>query len=1108
MKAINYLLISLGIFIFLNTNNLLAQDEYDFYNDQSTVQQRVDNFFPPSPTASALGKYAEIPVKTYTGVPQINIPIYNIEVRNLSLPISLSYHSSGIKVEEEASWVGLGWSLNAGGVITRTVKGLPDDLYGTRARTNEKYYRPVYDEVSSYNQVGYFYNTWINDLYNDDIFGDANYDKINELGRGAKDGEPDMFYFNFAGYTGKFVFDNNRTAHLLPQQKIKIEFEQTNENGNIDSQGLISKFTITIEDGTKYHFEAIERTKVWQANSDYSDLLYFNPYLDLEYDESTFEYNSSWYLTKIESETGIELITFTYTDEDILRLDNTQHISCLEKSSNSQSVTEISSKRLMLINWLHGHIDFYAGHIRQDIDPAYTAGPYFNYHPEENSQDSKALSQILVFKNNSAVPIRIFDFNYEYFNAELSSPESEYYLFLEFSNKRLKLNSVTESDVDGDSKPPYTFKYNESINLPFRYSFTQDFWGYNTYYPEGANYNFVPTVYIYPDDNEFISKYGTRYCIYNRDNCIGRKIIIPGGDWNANEEAMQANILTQINYPTGGYSRFEYEAHKFYFEGELKTGGGLRIKRNIHSDGITEQIKEYYYELLDGTSTGKIIYIPQFACYNQCYGNCCPDPNCSSYWETITKIFSRSQGGLGSTQGSHIGYTNVTIETNGIGKIVYEYDLPATYEEKTYDCDDNGENCIYNRTETYITPPYINGWVLPCYNHINLTEYCLFPFPPNPNYDWNRGKLLSEKYYDTNNNPVKDVRYYYNENQDITYNIIKAIAAKTALFDVDAYGIISTRYKFGKYYYISAWKHPTKTITTTYGKRYQEEYITEEIEYFYDNSDHMQLSRKTKTESEGDKVVTQTLYPDDYSGTTGFIGDMKTAHIINQPVEKTIYKTDENGENIKILSGEIYTYKNGTKAGLLDGVYALETANPILKTDFKFSNMPGVNMLPHENIENNTEFLLTNIDGSYSQTSKIAVEYDDYGNVIQTQKAHDIPISYIWGYNNTYPIAKVVNATYAEIEGVFSEAELTSLNTETLSDEAMRTLLNKLRTPSLTDVQVTTYTYDPLIGITSETNIQGVITYYDYDDFGRLETIKDDNGNILKHVEYNYAEEE
>jgi hypothetical protein len=73
------------------------------------------NYVPPSPDAAGLGKYAEIPVSYSTGVPEISIPLFNIQTGSINLPISLSYHSSGVKVEEEASWVGLGWSLNAGG---------------------------------------------------------------------------------------------------------------------------------------------------------------------------------------------------------------------------------------------------------------------------------------------------------------------------------------------------------------------------------------------------------------------------------------------------------------------------------------------------------------------------------------------------------------------------------------------------------------------------------------------------------------------------------------------------------------------------------------------------------------------------------------------------------------------------------------------------------------------------------------------------------------------------------------------------------------------------------------------------------------------------------
>ena len=85
---------------------------------------------PPSPEASALAQYSEIPVAHYTGVPQISLPLASLSGRNLSLPVSLSYHASGIRVDQVASREGLGWSLNAGGVITRTVNGGPDELNG------------------------------------------------------------------------------------------------------------------------------------------------------------------------------------------------------------------------------------------------------------------------------------------------------------------------------------------------------------------------------------------------------------------------------------------------------------------------------------------------------------------------------------------------------------------------------------------------------------------------------------------------------------------------------------------------------------------------------------------------------------------------------------------------------------------------------------------------------------------------------------------------------------------------------------------------------------------------------------------------------------------
>jgi hypothetical protein len=81
---------------------------------------------PVSPNAAALGTYGAIPVGHYTGVPNISIPIYEIDLDGKKFPINISYHASGIKVAQEASTVGLGWVLNAGGCITKEVRGWDD----------------------------------------------------------------------------------------------------------------------------------------------------------------------------------------------------------------------------------------------------------------------------------------------------------------------------------------------------------------------------------------------------------------------------------------------------------------------------------------------------------------------------------------------------------------------------------------------------------------------------------------------------------------------------------------------------------------------------------------------------------------------------------------------------------------------------------------------------------------------------------------------------------------------------------------------------------------------------------------------------------------------
>ena len=215
---------------------------------------------PPSPNASSLGKYGEIPVGNYTGTPQIGMPIGEAKGKSLSVPISLSYHASGIKVDDIASQVGLGWSLNAGGVITRTIKGLPDE--------------------STYGFANFMFNP----------NNDAN---LESALLGLIDLEPDVFFFNVNGYSGKFYLDKvneTKVVRLIPYQDIDIKFVETATG---------SKWLMTTPDGTKYTFNTPELTNRTLDNG------------------GIVQDISSWYLTTVESLTG-DIANFTYTQNGTL----------------------------------------------------------------------------------------------------------------------------------------------------------------------------------------------------------------------------------------------------------------------------------------------------------------------------------------------------------------------------------------------------------------------------------------------------------------------------------------------------------------------------------------------------------------------------------------------------------------------------------------------------------------------------------------------------------------------------------------------------------------------------------------------------------------------
>jgi YD repeat-containing protein len=116
--------------------------------------------------------------------------------------------------------------------------------------------------------------------------------------------------------------------------------------------------------------------------------------------------------------------------------------------------------------------------------------------------------------------------------------------------------------------------------------------------------------------------------------------------------------------------------------------------------------------------------------------------------------------------------------------------------------------------------------------------------------------------------------------------------------------------------------------------------------------------------------------------------------------------------------------------------------------------------------------------------------------------------SYIFGYNDRYPVAKITGVKYSDLVAI-SATRINAIKTKSnkiitpTNEQNLINELNGLRT-DFPDAQITTYTYNPVIGVTSTTDPKGDVQYYFYDELGRLKEVKDKNGNKLSENEYHY----
>ena len=503
---------------------------YSQFGSQNSTSSLNIGF--PSPNAASMSKFGEIPVNHSTGIPEISVPLYQAESRHLSIPLHLRYHASGIRVSDTAGWVGLGWSLNTGGAITRVMRGLPDDSPNGYYNRGDETYEFVTDVMDVAEENSYY----------------------NQVSRGQLDAEPDVFFLNIGNINVRFMFMHDQSILMFPHQNLKIIPTL--------SGGEISKWVVTDEDGTRYHFEQKERTYTATLNksgtgNDFGGVL-------------PQDYVSSWYLTKMESAKGDDFITISYGSSQY---------------SNSMTV-EMNSTRTNFTSYLHP-----CSPSESDYDIKNTNTTYNKFPTQITTPTQKIIFNTV---EQSGVPMSTQLNSMEI--RDLTSNDLVKKVHFTYgsigSQPRRLLSSVTMEGDSQQTEPPYMFDYFTDQTLPGYNSLAIDHWGY--YNGVTTNTTLFPAV----SNPAFGSLSGA-----NRNP-----------DSTNDIRYMRAGSLHKITYPSGGSTTFTYEANDYYdsLQSENKRAGGLRIKQITIHDGIDSAnnlVKSYQYnnEIHPSRSSGYLV---------------------------------------------------------------------------------------------------------------------------------------------------------------------------------------------------------------------------------------------------------------------------------------------------------------------------------------------------------------------------------------------------------------------------------------------------------------------------------------------------------------------
>ena len=1002
----------------VNKQNLLGDG--DFIDGLETLPYSADSN----------SRFLEFGNNLYTGNPDINIPLFSINDGNIEIPINIVYHSRGIKVDQKASEVGLGWSLINVPQIYRKVNIINDWFQEDNEKKPVGYFRKIRENLPPY-----FQNTYVSE------------------------NSPDEYLVNLKGDTKKFIFINESTPVELTNTGAKIQATSYNfPNFSVRQPKDFNQFEITDNDGLLYTF--IDGG----FRSGGSTILE----LVSQGQTGTTEEKSvaEWKVSKISDPINNKSVDIEYFTSPLVE----EYVSLSENSSvqfNSGIFGSIPYERNAplsverwpyFLNYLVTHVDSkkYISKI------TYSAGKLvFNYEDFILSYDNTGYSPVPTYVQKVLKSIEQYDnYNkliksYTFVYGHFSCLEQEN--DLDLCAQRLKLISVEESNAG-----KYEFSYN---NLPL-YSYTSNKNDYLGYHTNAQINDHSKGLYYYPYNNEWsILPFNLPIPPYDPINQTSalQKIKIFNNDQSSNGYGFElkalpfsnyakAGILEKIKFPTGAEQYFEYEPNDFILFGQFQEqGAGLRLKESYIKDGnvIQKKTKYEYKDPVTNKSSG-LLLAPPFLGFPRMYfevgGNfteIMDEEN--SFISAYTSLFNKSNSGIEST----VGYS----------KVIRRYDDGSSeefdFKNKNNDYDLTTLNYTYNSLLSGVPSDYSYG-SFRNQNSAALIKYKNFEIYGN-------GNLLKKTIRDKLGGIKQTIVNEYRN---------KKLAHASSLFPYYTPPSYSNKFTYGSYklnydIYFNDLINSIKTEYFPSGNK------VETTSYTYINN----YSKRLKTVSSSLGVSREKKYLFENTYTNG------------SPEYNLL-----NTYNVKYALESEKTYLNGIR---------------ISSQNIKYGNFPvGQYNIPRIS-EIYTETLKSNIKNSHK-----IISYSNKGHIRETL-TNGLSKVTIWGYNDNFPIAEIIGATYSEVSPYITNiVNKSNLDIDPTTENDLITYLDAFRAePQLKNFLITTYTYNPLIGITSVTPPSGMREIYIYDlvtnklkEVKRLE--KDSGGNnvyrTLNQYEYHY----